>query len=294
VNTWATGAQERPSIAVSPAGDFLIVWVSAGADGSGLGIRARRYDSSGTPLTGEFTVNSYTTGDQGPFVHVAREGGSGNYIVSWTALQPSDGSFQGIRARLLDSNGAALGPEFPVNTYTPSDQRYSIATSTGPGTFVVAWRDFAGHDGDAYGIFAQRFGPQVPNLVLGKKLLVKDPTGSEEKRTTLVLGKENPGSFNSITGDPTVTGATLRVIANGTTDSDQTYVLDASGWRALGSVLGYVYTGPTGGDGDPVRKVILKRSAGGTAIIKALLKGNVGTQSLDVVPPNSAPAAASS
>jgi hypothetical protein len=31
--------------------------------------------------------------------------------------------------------------------------------------------------------------------------------------------------------------------------------------------------------------VILKRTPGGTALIKVLLKGNVGTQSLDVVPP---------
>jgi hypothetical protein len=35
-----------------------------------------------------------------------------------------------------------------------------------------------------------------------------------------------------------------------------------------------------------VRRVILKRTPSGRALVKALLKGNVGTQSLDVVPPN--------
>jgi hypothetical protein len=35
-----------------------------------------------------------------------------------------------------------------------------------------------------------------------------------------------------------------------------------------------------------VRKVLLKRTPNGTALVKAILKGNVGTQDLSVVPPN--------
>lgn len=38
--------------------------------------------------------------------------------------------------------------------------------------------------------------------------------------------------------------------------------------------------------GYPVKKVILKRTSGGTVLLKALVKGSIGTQSLDVVPPN--------
>ena len=35
-----------------------------------------------------------------------------------------------------------------------------------------------------------------------------------------------------------------------------------------------------------MKKVLIKRSPGGTALVKILLKGSIGTQPLDVVPPN--------
>jgi len=75
------------------------------------------------------------------------------------------------------------------------------------------------------------------------------------------------------------------VIASGGTATDQTYVLDASGWRRLGST-GFSYSGPTGGDGDPVRRVVIKRRRGGLALLRVILDGGLGSQSLDVVPPD--------
>jgi len=50
--------------------------------------------------------------------------------------------------------------------------------------------------------------------------------------------------------------------------------------------FGYKYSGPTGGDGDPVKRVHVKRTPGGRAFVKFIIKGDTGTQSLDVVPPN--------
>jgi len=185
-----------------------------------------------------------------------------------------------VFAQRLDGAGTPLGPEFQVNTYTTLGQKTPLVAPTGAGSFVVAWRSYT-QDGDGYGVFAQRFVPA--KYVLGKKMIVKDPTGLEDSRITLILGKETATDIGAIVGDPTASGATLRVRTKGATPSDQTYLLDAAGWSA--TATGFRYTGPTGGDGDPVRKVILKRTPGGTALIKILLKGNVGTQSLDVVPP---------
>jgi hypothetical protein len=73
-------------------------------------------------------------------------------------------------------------------------------------------------------------------------------------------------------------------VTNGGTASDQTYLLDPSGWSRLGT-KGYRYLGPTGADGDPVKVVILERTLFRTARLKVLLRGGIGTQSLDVVPP---------
>jgi hypothetical protein len=48
------------------------------------------------------------------------------------------------------------GPEFQVNTYTVSAQRFPAAAAEADGDFVIAW-DSANQDGSSYGIFARRF-----------------------------------------------------------------------------------------------------------------------------------------
>ena len=61
VNTYTTGGQAGSTVAVDPAGNFVVVWRSFGQDGSDYGIFAQRYDSKGSPLGEEFLVNTYTT-----------------------------------------------------------------------------------------------------------------------------------------------------------------------------------------------------------------------------------------
>lgn len=122
--------------------------------------------------------------------------------------------------------------------------------------------------------------------IAGRKLLVKNPTGNEPERAVVVLGKESDTDIGGrVLGDPVTNGATLRVVANGTAFTNQMYVLDAAGWTAAGR-NGFRYRGPTGGDADPVRKVLLERTPSGTALLKVILKGNIGMQNLAVVPPS--------
>src|SRR5207302_1035718 len=86
VNTYTTGCQNRPTVAGDGAGNFVVVWESdgsAGSDTSGYSIQAQRYDSSGTPVGGEFQVNTYTTGNQcSPTV---TGDGAGNFVVVWNS-----------------------------------------------------------------------------------------------------------------------------------------------------------------------------------------------------------------
>jgi hypothetical protein len=59
--------------------------------------------------------------------------------------------------RAVWAQGAPLGPEFRVNTYTTNDQRYpSVALAGGSGDFVVVWQSES-QDGSSYGAFGQRF-----------------------------------------------------------------------------------------------------------------------------------------
>ncbi|KKL05093.1 hypothetical protein LCGC14_2609500, partial [marine sediment metagenome] len=49
-----------------------------------------------------------------------------------------------------------IGPEFQVNTYTPSNQRLSSVASLSNGKFVVTWQSLS-QDGDNWGVYGQIF-----------------------------------------------------------------------------------------------------------------------------------------
>jgi hypothetical protein len=63
VNEFTTGDQSQPRIAMSPAGDFLVVW-QGGPDADAGAVMARRYDSGGSAIGGELRVNTTETGAQ--------------------------------------------------------------------------------------------------------------------------------------------------------------------------------------------------------------------------------------
>jgi hypothetical protein len=271
VNTYTTNDQEDPAVAADAAGNFVVAWESRYQDGSGEGIFAQRYDAAGLPVGAEFQVNSYAMGYQ--FDAAVAVDGSGNFVVAWESVGGR------VVAQRYDSAGLVLGGEFQLNGSPAAG--YPAVAATGAGDFMTVWESSPLGDGD---IFGQRNKPD--QLVRGQRLRIADRSGNEDGRVVLVLGNEAETELGLlIDGDPTLHGATLRVIANGTTPSDESYVLDAAGWRPLGHV-GFRYTGPTGADGDPVRSVQLRRLLPGRATLKAVLRGSVGTQSLDVVPPN--------
>jgi len=153
VNTYTTGWQRMPAVAVDPSGNFVVVWESRDQDGSIYGVFGQRYASSGAPLGPEFPVNTFTTADQNR-PSVAADA-SGNFVVVWRSYQ-QDGSSWGVFGQRYASSGTTLGPEFEVNTYTPGDQQYPSVAADPSGSFVVAWQSF-GQDGSTEGVFAQRY-----------------------------------------------------------------------------------------------------------------------------------------
>ena len=150
VNTFTTLAQGFADVAAN-AGGFMVVWQSAGQDGSGYGVFGQRYSSTGTPLGGEFRVNTYTTGAQrAPAVAV----NSGGFVVVWESFD-QDANGYGIFGQRYASTGTPLGGEFRVNTYTTGNQR-SPAVDGPIGEFAVVWQS-DGQDGSSDGVFGQRY-----------------------------------------------------------------------------------------------------------------------------------------
>ena len=150
INAYTSGAQTLSALAAAPDGGFVVVWQST-HDGDSVGIFGRRFDSVGAPVTGEFKVNAFTLGSQVE-ADIASDGD--DFVVVWQSAD-EDGDDDGVFARRLDLSGP-IGAEFQVNSYTAFGQRSPSVGMDENGEFVVAWRSF-GQDGNADGVFAQRF-----------------------------------------------------------------------------------------------------------------------------------------
>jgi S-layer homology domain len=135
VNTYTVGDQSRPAAAMDPSGNFVVVWQSP-QDGSGTGIFGQRFHLEGTPLGTEFQVNSFTTGGQAR--PSAAMDDSGRIVIVWES--PQDGSGSGIFGRRFDTDGAPLGVEFEVNSYTSGAQVEPDVAADEEGGFMVVWQ----------------------------------------------------------------------------------------------------------------------------------------------------------
>ena len=133
------------------SGNFVVVWSSNLQDGSGLGVYARRYNSSGVAQGAEFRVNTTTANDQ-QRPDIAMDN-SGNFVIVWTS---PDASGNGIFGQRDNSARRGAGVQFQVNTTTANDQSEAAIGMDSTGNFVVVWSS-TGQDGDGYGIYGRRF-----------------------------------------------------------------------------------------------------------------------------------------
>ncbi len=111
------------------------------------------------PNGGELQVNNYTTGHQrSPAVAAGAEG---DFVVVWQSLGSTGGdtAYFSVQARLFGPEGAALGPEFQINSYATASQSLPAVGRDDAGNFIVAWQSqgSAGSDTNLTSIQAQRF-----------------------------------------------------------------------------------------------------------------------------------------
>ena len=130
-------------------------------------------------------------------------------------------------------------------------------------------------------------GQAADQTVLGKAFVVKDP-GTVTKRKIVVKAVE-PGTDDTVVGDPATNGATLTVRADGASPSEQTWTLPV-GTSAKGkpfwsgdAVKGFKYVDSQGENG-PVKVAQVKRTKAGVFKMKMIVLGKLGT--IDVLPPD--------
>jgi hypothetical protein len=159
LNTYTTGDQRRPRVALTGDGTFTVVWHSYGQDGAGNGVFGRRFDSTG-PVSPEFPVNTFTTNTQ-QSPEIAADG-AGGFLVAWERWGWPASPASDAVARSYDASGTALDPEeFLVNTYWTSNQRPGGIASDAAGRFVVVWQSHSSGGPSSYNISAQRFGDLI-------------------------------------------------------------------------------------------------------------------------------------
>jgi VCBS repeat-containing protein len=148
VNTTTAGAQQDAKIAALDDGGYVVLWSSSAADFSDVGIVGQRYAVDGTPIGGEFTVDTLGTFDFTRLSVTALDGGG--FVVSWQDVDPIDGRF--VAAQMFDANGDPVGG--PVQVTPPGTGGFPVVAGLSGGGFVVTW---LAADGDGIGVHAQLF-----------------------------------------------------------------------------------------------------------------------------------------
>lgn len=140
VNTTTANRQSMVATAMDSSGNYVVVWESLDTDGSGYGIFAQVFDTSGSPIGAEIQVNTTTARDQRhPDVGMDQ---NGNFTVVWMS-DAQDANGWGIYRRSFDSFGGAVGGEVQVNDITNGHQRDPAISMLPTGESEVVWRNIS-------------------------------------------------------------------------------------------------------------------------------------------------------
>jgi hypothetical protein len=176
-NALDSNAQTDPVPAVARDGTIFVAWIDFGGyggAGTGTNIFARLFSPALVPLQAqEFPVNTSTLAGEQREPKTAADG-LGRFVVTWEDRQ-QDANGIDIWARRYDTSGAALGPEFQVNTTQLGDQVFPAVACDWVGNFVVCWED---RSAASSVVRAQRFDAQ--GAPLGAEFVVHTPVGGSE------------------------------------------------------------------------------------------------------------------
>jgi hypothetical protein len=185
-NTFTSGDQSVPDVAVQPNGDFVVVWQSDNnQDGDYDGIFGQRFSSTGAAVGTEFQVNTFTSNSQEvPAVAIDP---AGDFVVAWESRDQgcSGGYCSGIFGQRFASSGAPVGTEFQVNTFTSSEKEKPAVAMDATGNFIVVWESHYS-DGSSEGVAAQRY--DNTGAPVGTEFQVNTYTTDAQEHVSVAMG----------------------------------------------------------------------------------------------------------
>ena len=136
VNETEAGNERWARVASDSAGNFVVTWTTD--FGLSEGVYARRFDSTGTALGGEFYVNTTAFGDQQDS-SIAMDA-AGNFVVVWEGNGTGDSD--GVFFRRYSADGTALdAAERQANLSDVGTERDASVAMSATGDFVVVWEE---------------------------------------------------------------------------------------------------------------------------------------------------------
>lgn len=137
INTYTTGQQLRPEVAMDDSGGFVAVWEGQSPGGHWTEILGQLFTADGSPEGGEFRVNTFTMNRQAlPRVAMRPDGG---FVVVWHSRFQGEAYGTNIFGQRFADGGSPQGGEFQVNTFTTNYQVYPDVAMDSDGGFVVVW-----------------------------------------------------------------------------------------------------------------------------------------------------------
>jgi uncharacterized delta-60 repeat protein len=249
VNTQTTSDQIYAGVAANGNG-WVVTWSSFAQDGSGYGIYAQRYDSSGARAGAEVRLNTTTAGNQAE--SNITELTSGGYAVTWRGLNSATAS-DDIYARFFNAAGVAQTDEFVVNTSTAGFQTTdgnvteSVAGLSG-GRLVVVWRDTNGLDGSGSGVYGRVYESNGTPV-----------NATQFRVNTTITSEQNYGSVGAVETGFVVTWSSF--------SQDGGFGIYAQRYDANGSVLGSEFRANGWTAGDQLYSKVVELADGSFVIV---------------------------
>lgn len=181
VNLHIPNEQTDPAVARDADGDFIVVWTSIAQvqDGSGPGVFGRRFSAAGSPLGGEFLVN--TTVNHAQDAPAIAMDADGDFIIAWQSKDQNDENYN-VYVRRYDAAGVAQSDELQVNAATINVPPNPAIAADAGGNFIVAW---TGIGQDSYGIFARRY--NAAGAAQNDEFLINTYTTNKQKNPAIAM-----------------------------------------------------------------------------------------------------------
>jgi len=203
VNVQPLNNQRTPSVAALASGGFVVAWVSElQRSQNSVDVFARRYDSSGIPLGGEFPVNTSTVNPcANPSAAASPDGG---FAIAWSQNNNASAtsfaseftvsgastkslSSWDVLARIYNANGVAAAAPTRLNTFVYGDQ-YAPCIRSFQKSYLAVWQSL-GQDGSMEGIYGQFLNGS--SELAGAEFQVNSDNGSRQLNPALASDGAN-------------------------------------------------------------------------------------------------------